>query len=330
MNESPIRWGILGPGKIARKFAAGLQTLPSARIQAVASRNDERRQAFATDFDVPNQHSSYETLAQDPEVDIIYVATPHTQHHEHTLLCLRAGKAVLCEKPLAVNAQQAEEMITVARNQGMYLMEGLWTYFLPAWQQVREWLDEGLIGDVHLFHADFSFQAAQDDLTHRIFNPELAGGALLDIGIYPIVMAYWVFRRTPCEWSSLAIKAPTGVDQSSGYLFAYDHGEMAILNSSFNVHGPKEAIISGSKGRIRVPMFWRADSAILEVEGEEAVHFEAPHPATGLEYEAAAAMADLRAGKFQNDLWPHADSLRLMHLMDQLRTDWGLRYPMEE
>ncbi|MDP5169992.1 MAG: Gfo/Idh/MocA family oxidoreductase [Bacteroidia bacterium] len=325
---TPIRWGILGPGKIAHKFAQGLQTLPDAVIQAVASRDKARSQEFAAEYGIINAYDSYEALVADPEVDIVYVATPHTFHYDLTMMCIEAGKHVLCEKPMGINARQVQDMICAAREKQVYLMEGLWTYFLPVWKRIREWLDAGLIGDVRLFQADFSFLGT-DDLDSRLYNPGLAGGALLDIGIYPIVMSYWLFGRNPIEVASLATLSSTGVDASSAYLFKYDGGEMAVLNSSFQVHGPKEAVINGTKGRIRVPLFWKTEEAFLEIEDEVAEHFRAPHTATGLEYEAAAAMGDLRAGRLESEIFRQADSLRLVSMLDRLRADWGVIYPGE-
>ncbi len=325
---TPIRWGILGPGKIAHKFAQALQTIPDAVIQAVASRDLVRAEAFAQTYGASAAYGDYESLARDPEVDVIYLAVPHSFHYEQAMMCMEAGKNLLCEKPMAINAQQVQDMICAARAKGTYLMEGLWTYFLPAWKQVRAWLAEDLIGDIRLFHADFSF-LGNDDMESRLYHPALAGGALLDIGIYPIAMSYWVFGRSPIQVVSLASLAPTGVDAQSAYLFRYDGGELAVLNSSFQVHGSKEAIITGTKGRIRIPLFWRAQVAVLELEGEEPQRFEALHQATGLEYEAQAVMEDLRQGRLESEIFPQADSMRLATMLDQLRETWGVVYPGE-
>lgn len=327
--NTPIKWGILGPGKIAHKFAQGLKTLPQARIQAVASRDLEKSQAFAGTYAIPSAYDSYEALAADPEVDIVYVATPHAFHHEHTLLCLRNGKHVLCEKPMALNAAQVQEMITTARQHGRYLMEAMWTYFLPVWKQVGEWIASGAIGEIRQFHADFSFQGEYNP-ANRLYNPALAGGALLDVGIYPISMAFWVFKRNPDAVASLASLSETGVDAQSAYLFRYNRGEMAILNSSFEVHGTKEAVIEGTLGKIRVPLFWRAQEAFLELQDGTTSSVNIPHEATGLEYEAAAVMDDLIANRLESAIFPQADSLRIATMFDRLRKDWGMRYPGEQ
>ncbi len=324
-----LRWGIIGPGKIAHKFAQGLATLSGASLQAVASRNLEKARAFASEYGAQTAHGSYEDLAQDPDVDIVYVATPHPYHKEVTLLCLSHGKHVLCEKPLSLNAQDGEEMFRAAEENGVFLMEAMWTRFLPAWRQVRQWLDEGAIGEVQLLIADFCFRSSTWDLTDRKFAPELGGGALLDIGIYPIATAYFIFGEEPVAVQSTATLGATGTDDQSSYLFRYHSGAQAVLTSSFLTDGPKEAIICGTKGKIRVPLFWKAEEAILEVTDEAPVIFDGSYQATGLQFQAEAIAADLAAGKLENDIMPASETLRVARMMDRLREDWGLKYPQE-
>jgi predicted dehydrogenase len=327
--QAPIRWGILATGKIAHKFATGLAALPDAQLQAVASRDQSKAEAFAQEFGAITAHGSYEALAADPLVDIIYVASPHALHHAHTLLCLRQGKHVLCEKPMALNARQAEEMFEAARLHNCFLMEAMWTRFLPAWQEVSQWLAQGLVGEVRLLQADFCFRSGTFDPQSRNFNLELGGGALLDIGIYPIALAYQVFGEDPVEVKSTASLGPTGVDEQSSYLFRYANGAQAVLSSSFQTHGPKEAIINGTQAAIRVPLFWRASEAqLLHHMAEPEVH-TFPLEASGLQYQAVSVMADLRAGRTANETMPPTETLRIMRMMDRLREDWGLRYPGE-
>jgi len=327
--STPIRWGILGPGKIAAKFAQGIATLPDAQVQAVASRNRDRAQAFAAEYGAPTVYNSYEALADDPEVDIIYVANPHPFHYEKVLMCLDHGKPVLCEKPISLNAKQAEEMFAKAEEKGLFLMEAMWTRFLPVWVQVRKWLNEGLIGDIQLLMADFCFRSSTWDPSDRKFSLELGGGALLDIGIYPVALAYMIFGEEPIEMKSTATLGETGADIQSAYLFRYENGAQAILSSSFLTHAPKEAIINGSKGRIRVPLFWRGSQAIVELEGEEPQLHEFPYEATGLQHQAIYVGKDLRAGRTTNSIMPPEESLRIMRMMDRMRAEWGLVYPGE-
>ena len=329
MSKQTIRWGILATGNIARKFATGLAELPDAELIAVGSRRLEAAQAFATDFQIPKAYRSYESLAQDPEIDAIYVASPHPFHLEHTLLCLHHEKAVLCEKPLAVNAKQASTMIHAATERGVYLLEAMWTRHLPVWTQIRKWLQEGLIGELRLLTADFSFLSLTDDPSHRRYNPELAGGALLDIGIYPLALAYMLFEGEPTSVQSTLHRYHTGVDETSAYLFTYPNGAIASLTSSFAGQGSMEAVLTGTRGTIRVPYFWKAQEATVILPEEEPRHHRFPYPATGLQCQAAAMMEDLRAGKLENALMPHAETLRIARMMDRLRAEWGLVYPGE-
>jgi predicted dehydrogenase len=327
--QASIRWGILATGKIARKFALGLAQLPEAHLQAVASRDLARARAFAQEFGADTAHGSYEALAADPRVDIVYVASPHPLHREHTLLCLRRGKHVLCEKPMALNAQEAQEMFAEAQKHDRYLMEALWTHFLPAWRQARRWLREGLIGEVRLMQIDFCLRSDTFDPQDRKFAPELGGGALLDIGIYPIAMAYAIMDQEPVEVHSTATLGATGVDEQSTYLFRYANGAQALLSSSFLTHGPKEAIINGTKGSLRLPLFWRASEVQVHRHEQEPEIYPFPYAATGLQHQAQAIMADLRAGRRESAIMPPSATLRRLRMMDRLRRDWGLAYPQE-
>ncbi|MEO1449853.1 MAG: Gfo/Idh/MocA family oxidoreductase [Bacteroidota bacterium] len=328
MNQ-PFRWGILAPGKIAAKFAAGMLTVPQAQLYAVASRSAERAQAFATEFDIPQVYDSYEALLQDPQVDAVYVAPPHSFHHKLTLLALEHGKPVLCEKPLAINAGQVEEMLIKAAKKNLFLMEAVWTRFLPVWVQIRKWLAEDKIGEVRMLSADFSFRSSTWDLSDRKFNPDLAGGALLDVGIYPVQLACMLFGDEPVDVQSTAYPAATGTDMTSAYLLRYAGGEIAALSSSFEVNGTKEAILVGTKGRIRVPLFWRADRAILESDENEPEVIEFPFEASGLQYQAVHMMECMAQGLTESPIMSHANSRALIRLMDQMRGQWGLKYPGE-
>ena len=330
LMQTPIRWGILATGKIAHKFAHGLAELPEARLQAVASRDLPRAKAFAQTFGATTAYGSYEALAADPEVDIIYVASPHPFHREHTLLCLRNGKHVLCEKPMGINAQEAQEMFAEAKAQNRLLMEALWTRFLPAWRQALRWIREGRIGDIKLIQIDFCFRSGSFDPQNRILAPKLGGGALLDIGIYPIAMAYAIMGEEPVEVHSTATLGQTGVDEQSSCLFRYTNGAHALLTSSFLTHGPKEAIINGTQGSLRVPLFWRGSEIQLHRHEIEPESHPFPFAASGLQHQAQAVMADLRAGRTENAIMPPSETLRVLRMMDRLRQQWGLVYPQEQ
>ncbi len=323
-----IRWGILGPGRIARKFAAGLAVLEDAELVAVGSRSQENADRFGDEFNVPRRHASYEALADDPEVDAVYVATPHPFHKANSILCLEAGKAVLCEKPFTINASEAEEVIDVARDRGVFLMEAMWTRFVPAIVKVREWLAAGAIGDVRMLAADFGFRGGRDP-KGRLFNPELGGGALLDVGIYPVSLASMIFGGPPERIASLAHLGETGVDEEAGIVFRYEGGRIAVLHTAISVTTGHGAHVMGTGGSIEIaPPFWKAERVVLRTAaGEERV--ELPLTGNGYNYEAAEVMDCLRAGRTESDAMPLDETLSIMETLDEVRRQWGLTYPME-
>lgn len=323
-----IRWGILATGKIAGKFAAGMQTVEHAKLQAVGSRSEDKAKAFAQQYGIAKVHTTYEALANDPEVDIIYIATPHPYHHANALMCLEAGKAVLCEKPIAINQQQTTEMIAKAREKKVFLMEAMWTRFLPVWVQIKAWLDEGKIGEIKQLHADFAFKAPWDP-KNRVLNPELAGGAMLDVGIYPLALAYYVFGEEPVHASTTAHIGSTGVDEQSAYLLGYANGAFANLSAGVQVNSSRQAIIVGTEGRIVIPLFWKSSEVRIEYEDGREEYYPFPYESSGLQYQAVHAMQCLREGKTESPIMPWSESLRLMKLMDRFRAEWGLKYPEE-
>ncbi|MCC7495161.1 MAG: Gfo/Idh/MocA family oxidoreductase [Fimbriimonadaceae bacterium] len=323
-----IRWGILGAGNIAKQFARGLAVLPEAELAAVGSRSADKAAAFAQEFGATRSHGSYEALAADPAVDVIYVATPHPMHHGDTLRCLRAGKAVLCEKPFAVNAAQAREMIAVAREQRLFLMEAMWTRFLPAVRQVATWLGEGRIGEPRMLTADFGFRAGFNP-AGRLFDPQLAGGSLLDVGVYCVSLAFLVFGGRPDRTAALGSLGETGVDEQAGFLLGYPGGELAVLSSAVRTNTPQEARIDGTAGRIRIDAFWHATRATLEVGGQPPETVELPLEGNGYNYQAAAVMAALRAGQTECAVMPLDETLAIAETLDALRAQMGVRYPME-
>ena len=326
--ERVIRWGILGPGNIAHKFASGLSVLPDAKLIAVGSRSSERAAGFAREFDIPHRHGSYVDLANDPDVDAIYVATPHPFHKEYSILCLRAGKAVLCEKPLAINAQEAREIIECARGAEKFLMEAIWTRFLPVMVKVRELLAEGAIGEVRMLTADFGFRSGWN-VEGRLLNPELAGGGLMDVGVYTVAMASMVFGASPSQIASIAHIGETGVDEQAAMVLGYDAGQLAILSCAIRTGTPQEARIMGTEGSIHIPNFWHATSATLYASGKDAKQIDIPFEGNGYNYEADEVMRCLREGKLESDIMPLDESLSVMETMDQIRAQWGLKYPME-
>lgn len=329
MEKRTIKWGILSTGNIANKFAQGMAELPDAEIIAVASRGLDRAQSYAQTYNIPTAYGSYAELFENPEVEAVYIGTPHPFHEANVIPCLEHGKAVLCEKPLAVNSAQVNRMIQSAKTNRVFLMEAMWSRHLPVWVQIRQWLQEGLIGDIRLLTADFSFLSLTDDPNHRRYNPDLAGGALLDIGIYPIALAYMIFGEDPEEVQSTMNPFHTGTDETSAYLFRYADGAIASLTSSFAGQGSMEAVITGTKGTIRVPLFWKAQEAYVQLAGEESKRYDFPYAATGLQCQASTMMDCMRAGKLESEIMPWSESIRMMKMMDNLRQSWGLVYPFE-
>ncbi len=325
----PVRWGILGTGAIAKKFATGLKTVADARVAAVGSRKQETADAFAGEFGADHAHASYEALVRDPGVDVIYIATPHQLHCENTLLCLDHGKAVLCEKPFAINAGDVKRMVDLARAKNLFLMEAMWTRFLPAIVQARKWIAEGRIGEPRMVMGDFGFRADIATET-RLFNLEFAGGSLLDVGVYPISFASMVFGGAPVSVTSGVHLGQTGVDEQAGYVLTYDGGRLAVLASGIRTNTPQDAYVLGKDGMIRIhPPFWCTTSATLTREGHEPVLFAQPHHGNGYEYQAREVMRCVRAGEPESPEMPLDESVVIMQTMDRLRSQWGLKYPME-
>ncbi len=328
MSPSTFRWGILGPGRIAHRFAQDLEVVEGARLVAVASRSSERARDFAQKYGAPASYDSDEALAADPDVDAIYIATPHRFHHAQARLCLEAGKPVLCEKPFTVNAGQATDLMQLAQARGLFLMEALWSRYLPVWRQVREWLDEGSIGGVTLISSTFCFRAERDP-SDRKFNHDLAGGALLDLGVYNISLSQWVAGEPPTETRALAYIGDTGVDELTAGTMAYPRGVVSQFACSFLVDGVNEMAIYGTKGRIRVhPNFWEPTRATLVVDGKERA-VSLPFRRNGFEYQIEEAIRCVRSGKGESDTMPLAATLASMNTMDQIREQIGLRYSFE-
>jgi len=324
-----IRWGILGTGSIAKKFAEGLQILPEADLVAVGSRAADTAESLANIFGIPHQHSSYDELANDPNVDVVYIATPHPFHMENTILCLKAGKAVLCEKPLAINEGQAQQMANVARTEKLFLMEAMWTRFLPIIVKVREWLAQGLIGRARMVTADFGFRADWIP-KHRLFNPELGGGALLDVGVYCVSMSSMVFAKPPTKITGLAHIGQTEVDEQSAMVLGYSDGQLAVLSCAIRTQTPQQALIVGTKGMIRIHSpFWCATTATISIEGKENETITMPFEGNGYNYQAQEVMKCLRTGKLESDIMPLNETLSIVKTMDEIRAQWGLKYPME-
>jgi len=322
MNE--LRWGILGTGSIATKFAEGLEAVSGADLVAVGSRAQSTAEAFALKHGASRAHATYEELAQDPEVDAIYIATPHVLHRENTLACIEGKKAVLCEKPFAMNRIEAEEMVAAARSAGTFLCEAMWTRFLPGTRRVRDLISSGAIGEPRQLECDFGFRTDYDP-AGRLFDPALGGGALLDVGIYCVAYARMVFGSAPAQIQSTAHLGETGVDEQSAYLFSYDSGAFARMSSATRTQTAQRATISGTEGSIEVPGFWHAQEVI--VNGEVESH---PHIGNGYSHEAIAVGEALTKELTECEEVSLDETLELASTLDEIRAQWGLRYPADE
>jgi len=324
-----FRWGILGTGAIARQFVEGLRSLPEAEVLAVGSRSEASAAEFADEREIPRRYAGYDDLAADSDVDIVYVATPHPFHAGNAELCLNAGKAVLCEKPFTVNAAEAERVIGLARDKGLFLMEGMWTRFFPLMGKVRRLVSEGAIGEVRMLNVDFGFRTDVNPAS-RLFDPALGGGALLDVGVYCVSLASMVLGH-PSGSVGLAHLGETGVDEQASMVLKHEEGRLANLSIGIRTATPQEATIMGTDGFLRIHSpWWRPASMTISRPGEEGETVEAPVSGNGFNYEAAEVMRCLEAGKTESEIMPLDETLSVMRTMDGVRAAWGLRYPSEE
>ncbi|MDF7799258.1 Gfo/Idh/MocA family oxidoreductase [Pontiellaceae bacterium B1224] len=328
---STIQWGIIGCGSIANLFARSLKTLPEGTLLAGASRTPGRAEEFAQKHGMERVYTDYDALLADPDIDAVYVATTHNFHYDNVKQCLESGKHVLCEKPFTINAAQTQELIDLAREKNCFLMEAMWTRFLPAIVKMQELLAEGVIGEVQAVRADFCVGGNEFSKDHRMCNKALAGGALLDLGVYPITFADIVFNAVPTRIQSSAFIGETDVDDRSFYQLDYPGGRFAQLSSSFTHVAPNDAFVFGSKGFIRVPMFWMTKALEINLFGEEPEMLPLPYgDGEHFKFEIDHAMQCINAGKLESDIHPLSKTKSIMQTMDTLRAQWGLEYPADQ
>jgi predicted dehydrogenase len=330
MNRT-IRWGILGCGKIARKFASDLQWVKDAQLIAVGAREQTTADAFAIDFPAKYKHGSYQTLVENPEVDVIYIATPHSFHPEHVMLCLKNKKAVLCEKAFAINYREAKEMVDFARNQKVFLMEAFWTRFLPHYKIMKDMIAHGKIGSIKYINAEFGFRPTPP-IAQRIYDPALGGGSLLDIGIYPVFLALDILGK-PDHIAASMVAAPSGVDDQCSIVFQYNNGAIAHLFSSFASNLATGTDVVGEQGRIRLTHRFHGPTTNLEyypntVDSLEAISFEKAK-GNGYEYEAQHVTECLQKEMVESPVRPLSETLLLMETLDIVRKKIGLYYPAD-
>ena len=324
-----VRWGILGTGGIARAFATALMDTPGAVLAAVGSRSIDSARAFGVAFGSPQCYGSYEALCEAPGIDIIYIGTPHPLHAQNAMMALRGGKAVLCEKPFTMNLREAEQVVALARAKSLFLMEAMWTRFMPALAEVRRIIDAGLLGVVSQVHADFGFAATRDP-EHRVNKRELGGGALLDLGIYPLSIAHALLGPV-ASLQAQAVLGDGAVDLSTGWSMKHASGAMSICSCSLRARTPCELTVSGTLGSVRMDaMFHLAKTVTLTTGAGVKRVIDTPYLGNGYVHQAIEAGRCLRAGLTESVHMLHDDTLALMGLMDTIRAQIGVHYPADQ
>ncbi|MDP9681435.1 Gfo/Idh/MocA family protein [Streptomyces griseoviridis] len=332
MTEEKVRWGVLATGGMAARFTADLVDLPDAEVVAVASRSEASAKAFAERFGIARAYGGWDALAHDEDVDVVYVATPHSAHRAAAGLCLEAGRNVLCEKPFTLNAREAAELVALARERGSFLMEAMWMSCNPLVRRLKALVDDGAIGEVRTVQADFGLNGAFPP-AHRLRDPAQGGGALLDLGVYPVSFAQLLLGE-PDRVTASAVLSEEGVDLQTGALLSWDGGALAALHCSIVGATANSASVTGSAGRIDVPYgFFFPTHFVLHRDGRDPEEFTAD-PADGprdsLRHEALEVMRALRAGETESPLLPLDGTLAVMRTLDAVRDRVGVRYPGEE
>lgn len=319
------KWGIIGTGNISGKFANALSMLPNAELIAIGSRALEAANIFAKKHGVPRAYASYQELANDPDIDVVYIGTPHTFHLENSVICMRKGKAVLCEKAFTINATEAREMVRVAREENVFLMEAMIPRHVPLLKIVVQWVQDGRIGEVRMVRAsrcarrDFSPEARQ-------LNPELGGGSLLDVGVYVISFAYQIFGKAPVESIGLGHIGKLGTDEQGVAILKYDKGEIADLSFALRTEAVDEAYIFGTLGYIKVHELFAVPGKVSLFIGKEEIEVLEGPSDNALNYEAEEVMRCLKLGLKESPYMPLNESIQIMEVMDEIRRQWGLVY----
>lgn len=341
-----MKFAILAPGKIAQSMAMAVSGLKSGNVQAtqdiakqmgvnpselelyaVASRSLERAQDFAKQWGFEKAYGSYEEMLGDEAIELVYVASPHSHHYQHTKMCLEHGKHVLVEKAFTVNAVQAEELIALSKEKGLLLAEAIWTRYMPSRKMIDDILASGMIGEPMSLMANLGYPMMQKE---RLCKPELAGGALLDVGVYPINFAMMVFHNEVINMNTTAVLSPEGVDWTNSVTLTFEGGKLAVLHSSMMSPMDRLGVIYGEKGFMEVLnindceeiRIYDADHKLLETH-------KVPEQINGYEYEVLSCMKAIRDGKVECEEMPHSETLRVMKLMDDIRAVWGMKYPGE-
>ncbi len=324
-----INWGIIGPGRIAHKFAQDLLLVKDARLYGVASRDEEKARSFAAQYGAEKSYGSYVALLSDPAIDVVYIATPHPFHYPNTMLALEHGKSVLCEKPFGMNAGEAERMIAEARKRHLFLMEAFWTRFIPGTEKFLELLKSGVIGELQFVTADFGF-FGDPDPNKRVLNKALGGGSLLDVGIYPVYLSLLLFGA-PVNISAMASFTETGVDGVCSMLFNHAEGQKAILHSSVIADTPTEAMIYGTEGSIKLHTRFHHPQRITITKNDGFLEtIDIPYSGNGYFHEISEVVNCLQNGLTESEKMPHSMSIDLITTLDRVRREIGLKYLEDE
>ncbi|WP_394524841.1 Gfo/Idh/MocA family protein [Lacrimispora sp. JR3] len=322
-----IKIGILGAGRIAAVLADTMVQMPKVQLVGVASRSLYKAQEFASRFSIKKAYGSYEELAKDPEIQLIYIATPHSEHCRNAKLCLENGKHVLCEKSFAANASQAEEMIALAKEKNLLITEAMWVRYMPMAETIRKVIASGIIGEPMTLTANLCYLVSDKP---RLIEPELAGGALLDVGVYTLNFASLIFGDDITDIKSSVVKTETGVDAQNSITLTYQGGKMAILNSSLRVISDRQGIIYGTKGYMVIENINNFESIkVYDTERNVVETYERPKQISGYEYQIEASADAIEKGLTECPQMPHKITLNIMNVMDELRRQWGIRYPFE-
>lgn len=330
MSDKVFRWGFIGAGKMARNMANDLLLTERSQVYAVAAKTPQSAVRLAEQFGAQVTYPSVDELVQDPQVDVVYISTPNNLHYQNARAAIEAGKPVLLEKPFTLNAQQAKDLVQLAKAGNVFLMEAMWIRFLPVIVKLREILAQGQLGEIQLlkaaFHLHLDFSA-----THRVYNPQLGGGALLDLGIYPLSMASLIFGAQPSEIASLAKIGNTGVDEHFGTVFHYPSDAMSLASAAVDGEHPQDVLIYGTKGHVRLHAHraWKFSRMTVAINGQTEEEFDLPYLGSGYSYQAQELIACLERGQPESKVMPLAETIAIMETLDRLRAQWGLQYPGE-
>lgn len=322
-----IKWGIIAPGSIANAFAKEIKNTKGGILEAVYGRDENKVKEFAEKYNLEKYYSNIDEFLKDENIDAVYIATPHNYHMEYAKRCIESKKHVLCEKPFSYNYKTSKEVLSFAKENNIFIMEALWTLFLPAIDQAKKWIEEDKIGKIKLITANFGFKS-EEDINSRLYNPNLAGGALLDVGIYPILFSNFIMSSYPKEIKAIAEFTNTKVDESDIINLKYENGALASLTCSISADTDNTAVIYGEKGKIVIPKFWSAKESYLYL-GDKVEEYVDRYEDAGYKYEIEEANSCIKNKDLESNIASHNITLELAEIMDEIRKQIGLIYPFE-